>query len=166
MFKPFLLLLCLFSVPKIYSQVTAPYPNSVIDLSFGAGPQHGIIGGKAVLGYKGTGLVLGLGTFEGITGYYVGLQASARFIYVTLGRGVVGTSTDGNTNATSPIIGNCLMVGTKLNLSRNKRFYLELGVGFQESSINGRFGSINTSGTIYSLGFGYRISFWKPKTKE
>ncbi len=43
------------------------YPGSTIDISAGVGKNHGIIGVKSVLGYKGTGLMFAVVSFDGFT---------------------------------------------------------------------------------------------------
>lgn len=134
-----------------------PYPNNYFDIGVGVGPLYGIVGANVLIGYKATGLILA----AGLAGYGVYIQVGYEAVFLSFGRAVIGTQTDLNTMVTKPNYGNVIMVGGKINLVRSKTAYLLLSAGFQKSEITLRTGtkfeSINTSGPVGSIGFGFRI---------
>src|SRR4051812_43973368 len=100
--KLMLILLCLVTVcayraqEKInYGKIKKPYPNSIIELGAGLGPNFGVIGGQMVLGYKGSGLLLGAGSFNNQFNYAIGLQLGHEWFCFSISRAVVGSSIRG-----------------------------------------------------------------------
>ena len=154
-----ILFLFLFTFFTIAAQQAEkpPYPKSIIDIGPGFGAPYGIAGFQAVLGFKGNGLVLAKGYFDKVNTYYIGLQLSMDWFYVTVGRGVIETKTYGN----SSTIGTTIVLGVKLDLDRFKRFYLQAGLGRTQSSFITPAGTLSSGGLAASMGLGYRISFSK-----
>jgi hypothetical protein len=141
------------------------HPKSIIDIGIGAGPYYGIAGGNLLLGYKGTGLLLCLGYFDGLAGGGIYLQVSNKWAFFNVGYGVTGKAHHQDSEFADNIYGKQAMVGVKLNLERSKKLFLLLGLGYQYSSFYMKtpFGRQLTyiEGPTAAVGLGFRISFSK-----
>lgn len=144
-----------------------PYPKSFADIGIGLGPNYGIFGVKTVIGYKGSGLMVGLGKLEGFLAYEIGLQGSIKWWFVNVGYGVYGVATTefyyyyGQTEKTSLLKGIIINTGGKINLIRSKNLFLELGIGYgQGGYIEDDFIGYreNINAVNFVAGLNYRIS--------
>ena len=138
------------------------YPASIVDLSVGLGPNHGIIGIKSVLGYKGTGLLLGLGSFDGFTATTIGFQVAAQWWFANVTYGPTGSyyinfGGQVEEGLTQSII---FMTGGRINLIKSKRLFLELAAGLAGSDeIPAPFGTMQEVGGGLKLGVGIGYRF-------
>ncbi|MBI5538759.1 MAG: hypothetical protein HY951_01770 [Bacteroidia bacterium] len=163
--KRFLLIVLFFLIIKIsYGQEIHinSYPNSIIDIGIGVGPNYGIMGFKTVLGYKGTGVMVGAGTISGMFAYEIGLQASAKWLFINIGYGVYGKSTYVTYyySYEDVISGLIINAGGKINLVKSKKLFLELGIGYGTGGkIESPYGPPRTiDGPSAVLGIGYKIA--------
>jgi hypothetical protein len=145
------------------SDEKTPYPKSIIDIGVGVGPNYGIVGGQMVIGYKGCGLLLALGSFDGLNPYAFGFQVSEQWFFASFSRAVIGSSTWSN-NHVEPIMGNILMLGGRINLIKAKTLVFQIGVGYRNSTIETPFGKESNDGITFGLGLGYRIAFKKAES--
>lgn len=146
---------------KLYAQevesISKPYPNSILEFGVGIGANHGMYGFKAVVGSKGSGLLLGIGADQSKYASQLGVQVGYKFFYFSLSYGNYGHYD--YLSETELARGVILMSGVKINLNRNKTFYLEIGGGYgyghryREGS--GRFKDFNR--ILYNVGIGVRI---------
>lgn len=146
------------------NRLKLPYPKSIIELGVGLGPNFGILGGQMLVGYKGCGVLGALGAFDGLTTFAIGAQLSYEFLYFNVTRATVGSFTSGRGiyQEVKPVYGTVFMAGGKINLLRNKTLYLQLGIGYQVSSVYMYpFGPVDNSGASFALGIGYRMAFKK-----
>jgi hypothetical protein len=143
-----------------------PYPKSIIDIGMGAGRYYGIAGGNLLIGYKGTGLLLCLGYYEGLAAGGIYLQVSNKWAFFNAGYGVTGKVYRQDSEFADNIYGTQAMVGVKLNLERSKKLFLLLGVGYHISRYyvelpNGQDILTSMEGPTAAVGLGFRISFSK-----
>jgi hypothetical protein len=138
------------------------YPNSTVDLSLGIGTNYGILGAKSVIGYRGTGLMLGVGRIEGLTTTCIGFQVTylswfANVSYATTGTYYInyfGREEEGLIKETA------FLTGARISLNAPKTLFLEVGVGI---SLGGEVPqpigpADEVGGNIqFGLGIGYRI---------
>ena len=104
-------------------------PNSYVNVGVGLGPNYGTIGTKSVIGYRNSGLLLGLGMMPGGTlGFEVGAQLSIKWFYLNVGYGRFGTYqvNDGPERAIESTI---LMAGGMINVGPAKRTFIDIGIG-------------------------------------
>lgn len=159
----FIMLMCISLIQfSAVAQEEIDYPGSILDISAGIGPNHGVLGIKSVLGYKGTGLILGVGSFDGFTTTSVGFQVAVKWWFANLTYGPTGSysvSFGGQVEKglTQSII---FMTGGRINLIKSKRLYLELAAGLSGSDdIPAPFGGVEEvgGGLALGLGLGYRF---------
>ena len=135
-------------------------PNTYFEIGFGVGPNYGIIGVKGVLGYKGTGLLLGVGSFSGFTTTSFGVQVAYRSAYISLTAADYG-SYEVNTNGKKEeglISGIVFMLGARPNLTSNKKLFLDFGLGYASGgTIPSPFGTTQENQVTFSFGIGYKI---------
>lgn len=132
------------------------YPKSIIELGAGVGANHGMYGFKVVLGYKGTGLIIGLGADQSQFASQVGFQVSYHNYFLSLSQGVYGHFK--KLSETVLARGHILMGGVKINLNKAKLFYLELGAGYgygDSYKVNRRHQDFDR--ILYNIGIGVRI---------
>ena len=150
----------------IYSQ-KKEIPNSVIDIGIGAGSNYGIFRVKTIIGYQGSGLLIGLGNLEGYTTYEVGIQVSQDWLFANIGHGVYGIATNGYTGKSELIKGTIAIIGGKINLLKNKALFIELGIGYASTgTVRTPAGSIPLNGPTGIIGINYRIGNLKKKKEE
>ena len=112
-----------------------------------------------MIGYKGSGLLLGVGTLSGDLGYEIGLQVSQKWWFLNLGYGVYGVATNMITEERQLLAGFIGLTGGKINLNKSKRIFLELGIGYaggDSVDIPGREG-FSTGGLSGVIGLGCRL---------
>jgi len=150
-----------------YTVERHPYPRSIIDVAVGVGPTYGIFGAQAVLGYKGSGLLLGVGS-NGLFSYAIGGQFSYDWLFVNLSyvASVAGKNSTGNID---PFTGMDFLAGGKINLLKSKKLYLQAGLGYEFGTEETKsFGKVSSNSFTFCLGIGWRIAFKKeavPETK-
>jgi hypothetical protein len=156
------LFLALNYFSKDSTKVKVPYPRNIIDVGIGAGTNHGLIGAQTVIGYKGSGLLLGAGLYGGV----VGLQASYKWIFASVSYGAYNIVNDNG--SVYSLYGGIFLLGGKINLSRSKRWYLQLAGGYAGGGyVSTPVGDAPINTVTFDLGLGYRIPFkrWEKKNK-
>ncbi len=172
--KIFLSILLIFSLTT-FSQENSlpkkrtPYPRNFIDLGIGLGPNYGIIGGRAIFGYKGSGLLVGAGTLNGLPTFTIGGQYSKDFFFASLVYGPIGSYEINYYGDISKGIlkGTVFQLGGRINLLKSKLMFLELGVGFfngyQDPEFvrkRSRYADVRQTGFIGNIGLNFRIGKW------
>ncbi len=109
-----LLLLGLFE----FTFAQSDFPKSIINFGIGGGSNYGIFGTKTVIGYKNSGLFVGLGIFGGLFAYEIGAQISSGWLYANYGYGVYGIQYYEGTNYKELMEGGILTMGGMINLNR------------------------------------------------
>jgi hypothetical protein len=104
--------------------------NSFLQLSGGIGASYGGGGIKSVLGYKGNGLLVGLGLAKGKFLKQLGLQLSYKWVFLTLTRGDYATYEVYNTDNIALAEGQTFITGGHIDISGTKRIFIELGIGY------------------------------------
>lgn len=154
----------LFPCHNAYSQIFKKFdppsesPNFPVSLAFGAGANYGLIGMKSIIGRNNTGLLVGIGRVEGQIFGQLGFQlASKNGAYVNIGYGPYKFVVFDNKEQT--IYGGTLMGGIMLDLIRNRRLFLDLGLGLlYGSSYKTAVGeTARDNGFTFQIGIGYRI---------
>jgi len=112
------------------SKNTFRLPDSHFNLGAGIGFNYGIIGIKGVLGWKNSGILFSGGMFKQKPTGSVGLQVSLGFIYLNAAYGPYGATMYENEDEADINYGLGLTGGGMISLTRNKRLFLELGVGY------------------------------------
>jgi hypothetical protein len=134
-------------------------PESAVNIGAGFGQPFGGLGAKGVVGYKNSGVLVGLGHFgPGITGYTIGAQVSVNSIYFNLNYGTVVT-VQVNEGPAEPVTGGSILFGGMIGLGSQKRLFIDLGLGYsfgtKSTNIMGEQFSNNVP--CFSIGLGYRI---------
>jgi hypothetical protein len=114
----------------LFSQ--SDYPKSYLNLGVGIGANYAEgIGVKSVIGYKNSGLLLGIGSMLGasVIGYEIGGQVSYKWWFLNLTYGAKGLINNENMDN-----GVTFMTGGMVNLEKSKRLFLEIGLGFTTKS--------------------------------
>mgnify|MGYP004286121393 CR=1 FL=1 len=146
------------------AQTKIPIPEYTVTLGAGAGPTYGVIGFKSVLGKKGNGFLLSLGKFNEKLKYQLGFQFCTEYLFINASYGSVGEfqyEQDGST-ITESLSGITLIIGGMVNLGKEKRFFIDPGVGvstpfmYKESAL-----LIGELGFRIAVGVGYRIGGYK-----
>lgn len=137
------------------------YPESYFNIGLGLGPNYGGIGTKSVIGYKNSGLLVGLGIFGENLGYEVGGQISYKWLFANLGYGVYGTAE--SLIDIKLIKGGILMTGVMITIGKAKRFFIDLGIGYDwGGTYIGDLGEKKKFNTIDGeFGLGFRLGNWK-----
>ena len=133
-------------------------PDTFINVGVGIGANYGGLGTKTVVGFKNSGLLVGLGRgADGIPGYQIGGQISYKWVYATLSYGGL-VRQRGQDQVPIPNEAN-LMFGAMLSLGKSKRSFIDLGIGQYLSAYTtetwapyGWGASLNIA-----VGFGYRL---------
>jgi hypothetical protein len=166
---PFILLLSFASLAFSQSDSSLQtinnnkYPKSFADIGMGVGPNYGILGFRTVLGYKGNGLLIGVGTHEGYTTLTMGMQFTYKFAFMSIAMGDYASyevEVNGRTVDKGLLNGTILMFGGRINLVESKEVFLELGIGYAGGdSVQQPFGlpPIEENGVTYCVGVNYRI---------
>lgn len=138
------------------------YPKSIVNVGVGLGGNYGGIGTKTIVGYKNSGLLIGLGTGGDGLWYEIGGQISYKWMYVNLGYGVIGTASNELTNNTTELIkGKMFTLGAMINLAESKKYFLDLGIGYDWDGTYTANGYTNEKDKFNTLdaaiGFGVRF---------
>ncbi len=153
------LILLLFILSKLsFSQIdNSNVPENIISVGFGLGPNHGLIGTKTVVGYKNSGLLIGLGTFNGVISYEIGAQLCPDWYYFNIGYGGFSVAYDGVVYEHYLMKGLILMGGGVINLGKRKLFYADLGIGYATGKAEMAYISVKKDVATINLGIGYRL---------
>jgi hypothetical protein len=138
-----------------------PLSKSYLNIGFGYGPNYGILGLKSVIGIQNCGFLFGFGyTPFKTAGTELGLQLAIKWFYVNYGVAVVGVYKY-DSEPYKSYGTNYLTIGCMLNLGKNKRMFIDLGIGFRTSNYELNYD--NSHKTVedhtYSgaIGIGYRF---------
>jgi hypothetical protein len=134
-------------------------PDSFINVGIGIGGNYGFLGTKTVVGFKNSGLMVGLGrSLSGYPVYQIGGQISYKWAYATLSYGGLVWQRDHDDAPISS--GANLMFGAMISLGKSKRSFIDLGIG-QYLNTYTKNETVAGSGWVESLnaglGFGYRL---------
>jgi hypothetical protein len=103
--------------------------HSSLNLGIGYGPSYGILGTRAILGYNDSGLILGLGyTPNGLFSKAIGFQITFKWFFFNMGVGTIA-EVQNNTEEMEIIEGLFYNFGARINLTKTKRYNLEIGLG-------------------------------------
>lgn len=133
---------------------------SYVDLGVGVGQNYGITGAKVVLGMNGSGLMVGVGNFDGYTTFSVAAQVRYQWWFANLGYGTIGSYEFTGLFRDKGLLNSVIfLTGGQINLNPNKSFYLELAVGYHgASNEKDPFGEpIDSGGLAVGAGLGYRF---------
>ncbi|MBA0883685.1 hypothetical protein [Flavobacterium undicola] len=138
------------------------YPNNILNIGVGIGGNYGGIGTKTIIGYRNSGLLVGLGSFGGGLWYEIGGQISYKWMYLNLGYGIIGVSENLLTNDNTELIkGKMATIGAMINLGKSKKYFLDLGIGYDWDGTytsNSYTNEKDTFNTIdAAIGFGIRL---------
>ena len=135
--------------------------NTFLDIGVGLGPNYGIVGIKTVIGKNGTGLMIGLGKFDGYTTFSISFQAKYKWWFANLGYGSFGSfEFSGLIQEKGLLNGFIMLTGAQISLIQNKKLFLELAAGYHGASdvvlpITGQL--VDSGGPSLGIGLGYRI---------
>ncbi len=163
--KKVFLALCLGLFTTSLLKAQSKLPASYLNVGLGVGMNYGIIGTKTVIGYKNSGLLVGLGYLPGgFTGYEVGAQLGINWFFANFGYGTIGTYQVNNEDPQVTEAFN-LMVGAMIGLGQSKRTFIDLGVGhtFGAPAIESPLGEIEQNAFTIALGVGYRFGTIKKR---
>ncbi len=131
--------------------------SSSINLGFGYGPSFGIIGTRTILGYNDSGFLLGLGyTPHGQFSKAIGFQITLNWFFFNIGVGTIA-EVQSNSGKTEVIDGLFYNIGARIDLSKTRRYNLEIGLG---NISNPELNRISGSNYFYyrgSIGLNYRF---------
>lgn len=166
----------IFLISVGYSQ--NDYQKSHLNLSIGIGPNYGQTGMKAVIGFKNSGFLLGVGKYRGhktyssdkdiydwFTAYEIGGQISYKWWYANLGYGVYGFHQGyWNDEPDKVMAGGIFITGLMINMGKNKRFFIDSGIGcgfgatYRDYTLRGIYLGDKTYTRVAGIiGFGIRL---------
>lgn len=134
-------------------------PNSFVNIGVGIGQTSGGLGVKTVIGYRNSGLLIGLGYFGlGLTGYKIGGQISFHNFYAEIGYGLIATS-QVNEGPINPIEAGSILIGGMVGIGKAKRIFIDMGVGysFGAPDLVLPVGVQKMNVMCFNIGLGYRI---------
>lgn len=135
-------------------------PNSYVNLGIGLGMNYGGIGVKGVIGYRNSGLLIGVGAIpSGIVGYEIGGQISIGAFYANLGYGILGTY-QLNDGPVEPIKSMSFLVGGMINVGKTEDAFIDIGVGHSIGAPTTQIGPFeeNQSAFVFAVGVGFRLA--------
>lgn len=138
-------------------------PKSIIDASVGIGPNFGIFGMNLVVGSKGTGLLVGVGSFDGYTTSTIGFQLSIESFFFSIARGAYGSfeiqDGRGRVIRKGLLEGTIIQTGARIGMGQKKRGFLLLSIGYAggDTIEDPVIGPREENGFSFGLGLGYRI---------
>jgi hypothetical protein len=154
-FAAFAFLLCIH-----HTTAQTKLPDTFINVGLGIGANYGVMGTKTVIGFKNSGLMVGLGyrDFFGDPVYSIGAQISYKWAYTTLSYG----GSFRQQSQGEELIPNetNLMFGAMISLGKSKRSFIDLGIGQFLSAYtkNGEWAQYGWSASLNAaVGFGYRL---------
>lgn len=147
------------------------YPNNIFTTGIGVGGNYGGVGTKTIIGHKNSGLLVGLGTAGTGLWYEIGGQISYKWMYLNVGYGVIGTSTNLLSNNPSELIkGKMATTGVMINLGESKKYFIDLGIGYDWDGTYTSNGYTNTNDKFHTIdgaiGFGIRLGDFKKINKS
>jgi hypothetical protein len=153
-FAAFAFLLCID-----HSTAQTKLPDSFINVGMGIGGNYGLVGTKTVVGFKNSGLMVGVGlSRDGYPVYQIGGQISYKWAYTTLSYG--GLVHKRNQDD-APIASDAnLMLGAMISLGKSKRAFIDLGIGQHLSAYtkNETWAAYGWAASLdAAVGFGYRL---------
>ena len=135
-------------------------PVSYLDVSLGLGPNYGLFGGKFVLGYKGNGMLLGMGSIEGRSATAIGIQLSYKYLFFNITNADYGlySVTINNSTTEGTLQGTVYMIGGKGGFGKSKKVFFEFGFGIARGGVTpSPNGPIEENQSVITFGLGYRI---------
>lgn len=135
-------------------------PRSHINIGVGGGMNYGVLGVKTVIGYRNSGLLIGLGAVPGgVFGYEIGGQLAIESFYFNLGYGVSGVYQI-NDGPVEPIKCMSFIVGGMVNLNKKKNWFLDLGLGHTFGSETVEIGPFKENNDAFTavIGIGVRLA--------
>lgn len=157
------LLILLFNI-TLFSQTKEkiPFPDNILDIGIGVGSNYGLIGARGIVGVKGTGVLLGVGYFDGFTTFSAGLQYSQDYFFTSIVYGPFGSYYIDNYGDIDKGIleGLIISLGGRINLLKSKIMFLELGAGLftgKGAPLPNR-ESVNEGGLMINAGLNFRIN--------
>jgi hypothetical protein len=142
-----------------YTTAQTKLPDTFINVGVGIGANYGSLGTKTVLGFKNSGLMVGLGRgIDGYPAYQIGGQISYKWAYTSFGYGGLFRQRG---QGHEPIPNEAILTfGAMISLGKSKRSFIDLGIG-QYLSAYTKSETWATYGWAASLtpavGFGYRL---------
>jgi len=124
------------------------------------GVSHGGLGLKSVIGWKNSGLFIGVGSFVGMgeIALAIGGQISHGPLYVNLGYGTFAMSKL-NDKIYSKTKGMFAIMGGMVPLEKRKIIFLDFGLGLSiGAKEKSAYYEVSRNGAVYSIGLGFRIS--------
>jgi hypothetical protein len=155
-----LLTLALIGFVSSVSQAQNALPDSRVNLGVGGGMPYGGLGSKVVIGYRNSGLMIGLGYMPGgMLGYEIGGQVAIQSFYFNLGYGLSGTYKVNDEPVESIKCGN-FMVGYMVSLDKMKDVFLDIGIGHTVGAPTVQIGPFQEQqgGVTLALGVGFRLA--------
>jgi hypothetical protein len=170
--------LLIFAISVGYSQIY--YPKSHLNLGIGIGPNYGQMGIKTIIGYKNSGLLIGVGGYPGhrtynidtgkdiidwIIAYEVGGQISYKWWYANLGYGVYDYFQGyWNDEVDKVMKGGIFITGVMVSIGKEKRFFIDAGLGvdwgatYRDYTLRGVYIGEKTYNKLAGvIGFGVRL---------
>lgn len=143
----------------LYTAFSQDLPNSYVNLGLGVGMNYGGLGAKTVIGYRNSGLMLGLGFMDtGVVGYEIGGQLAIKSFYFNLGYGISSTYqvNDGPIEAVK--CGN-FMMGYMISLGKAKTAFIDLAIGHTLGAPTVQIGPFeeDQGGVTLGIGIGTRL---------
>jgi hypothetical protein len=136
---------------------------SYVSIGAGAGPGHGMLGLRTVLGPNGSGLTLGLGNLENQFCFSAGLQlllSNAFYLNASYGTYEVGSisRSSGLTAKKYKVDGYNFFMGFTPHFGAKKKFFIEAGIGYSGGgTAPGPFGNVKSQGVGFDGGIGYQL---------
>jgi len=135
-------------------------PNSYVNVGLGLGMNYGVLGTKTVIGYRNSGIMIGLGSVSGgLFGYEIGGQISKEWFYANIGYGVFGWQQINN-NPKETVEAGDILIGAMLGMGQAKRVFIDIGLGhtFGAQTRKDFLGnSISLDSFNLVLGIGFRL---------
>ncbi len=159
-----LLFLLLFNTSgnsQIFKHLNFPEerPNFPISVGLGLGPNYGLLGIKTIIGKNNSGLLISVGSPDGLPTGQIGLQiAKTNGFFVNAGYGAYGVIFENDNR--NVLLGAIIMVGAMHDLIRTRRLFLDTGLGI---AFGGSYFSffenknIPVSSFTFHVGLGYRL---------
>lgn len=134
-------------------------PKSFLNIGVGVGMNYGVIGTKTIVGYKNSGLLIGIGFLpDGFIGYEIGGQISYEHAYMNFGYGTYATRKI-NYEAPTVLVAYNILFGGMINIGKVKRIFIDFGIGhtFGAPPLHLYREDIDQNMWTFALGCGFRI---------
>lgn len=115
---------------KSQNDTSAYKANSLLQLGAGVGATFGMAGVRTVIGYKGNGMLVGMGIARGKLAKQIGFQLSYKWFFMSMTTGDYATYIVYNTDNYKFAEGQTFITGGHVDISGTKRIFLEIGVGY------------------------------------